>query len=512
MKTDAEVKRLMTELEKKSGNVTRAAAAAGMDRKTAKKYGDGGRLPSTMKTPRLWRTRVDPFEEVWPEVVEMLKYAPELQAPTVFEYLNDRAIEKEQEPFQDNQLRTLYRRFKQWRASEGPPKEVSLRQLHVPGEAMQTDFTDASQLRVTIAGEPFPHLLGHSVLPYSNWQAARVVRSESLLAIRRTVQHAVFKLRHVPRRHQTDNSSAATHKLGKDGRTNEQDEPTPRSSSRGFNELYLQLMDHFSMEPVTTIVGAKEQNGDIESANKALKNRIEQYLLLRQSRDFESVEAYEAWLDALIDKANRRRTKRLAEELAVMRPLVASKLAEFEEEEDVSVNKGSVVRIRRNTYSVPSRLIGEKIQARIFDDRIEIYYAQTLQLTVPRLLGSHNARIDYRHVIHSLLQKPNGFERYVYKEQMYPTVTFRRAYDVLVEKGGNYLRVMEYLRILRLAAMTMETEVEAALQLLLEAGERPTCERVEALMGHAQKCEIPELVLPEVDLSEYDNLLSEVTS
>ncbi|MDJ0765713.1 MAG: hypothetical protein QNJ97_22205, partial [Myxococcota bacterium] len=45
---------------------------------------------------------------------------------------------------------------------------------HRPGEAMQTDFTNANELNIIIAGEPFDHLLCHPVLPYSNWEWATV--------------------------------------------------------------------------------------------------------------------------------------------------------------------------------------------------------------------------------------------------------------------------------------------------------------------------------------------------
>ena len=64
-----------------------AASKAGMDEKTARKYRDG-RLPSQMKQERTWRTRKDAFEEVWPEVLEILKVDEAVEAKTVFEYLD----------------------------------------------------------------------------------------------------------------------------------------------------------------------------------------------------------------------------------------------------------------------------------------------------------------------------------------------------------------------------------------------------------------------------------------
>src|SRR5690606_16139398 len=133
------------------------------------------------------------------------------------------------------------------------------------------------------------------VLPYSNWQWVTACRSESLLSIRRGVQGALFRLGRVTEFHQTDNSTAATH----GSRTEEGNFVGWEEGSRQgrlFNEQYLALMRHFEMKPRTTGIGKKEQNGDVEASNGALKRRLNQHLLLRGSRDFESVEAYERWL------------------------------------------------------------------------------------------------------------------------------------------------------------------------------------------------------------------------
>jgi hypothetical protein len=54
------------------------------------------------------------------------------------------------------------------------------------------------------------------VLPYSNWQWATVCLSESLAALRKGVQRALFRLGRAPKYHQTDNSTAATRRIAKD--------------------------------------------------------------------------------------------------------------------------------------------------------------------------------------------------------------------------------------------------------------------------------------------------------
>lgn len=501
--TDTQVRKLMAELNK-HGEIGTAAMRSKMDRTTARKYRDLGKLPSELKAPRTWRTREDPFdEEDWADVRRRLEVAPELEAKALFEHLARRRPDR----YSEGQMRTLQRRIKRWRAQEGPPKEVFFAQEHRPGEAAQTDFTSCNELKITIAGEIFDHMLCQVVLPYSNWQCATVCRSESLISLRRGVQAAVFQLGHVPEFHQTDNSTAATHTVRHEGgRFVCWEEEGKIPSKRRFNERYLELMRHFGMKPRTTGIGAKEQNGDVESLNGALKRRLNQHLLLRESRGFESLPAYESWIGGVLQLANRTRTKRLDEELRVMRSLKAERLPEFSVEE-LRVTLYSTVRVMHNTYSVPSRLRGEEVVVRVHEDQLEVFHAGVLQLRAERVLGNNHSRIDYRHVIDSLVQKPGAFPRYRYREAFFPTLTFRRAHDALHEALSVWQADLEYLRVLQLAARTLEAEVDAALVALLEQRELPRFSKVEALV--APQCSpVPEQTLPEVDLTTYDSLLA----
>lgn len=492
----------MAELEN-HGELGKAALRAGMDRKTARKYRRLGKLPSELKEPRAYRTRKDPFAEDWPYVRGLLEDAPELEAKTVFEHLAARR----REPYEEGQLRTLQRRFKLWRAQEGPPKEVFFAQAHRPGEALQTDFTWGTELGVTIFGVPFDHMLCNVVLPYSNWQAVTVSRSESLLALRRGLQTALFRLKGVPKFHQTDNSTAATHGArSKDGSFLPREEGGQKG--RLFNEDYLALMRHFKLEPRTTGVGKKEQNGDVEALNGALKRRLKQHLLLRGSRDFESVEEYERWIQGVLDQANQLlRSAKLAEELAVMTPLAAQRLAEFTEER-LRVTGWSTIRIKSNTYSVPSRLVGEQVTARVYEDRIEVLHSGVLQLSTERLLGIHHRRIDYRHVIDSLVRKPGAFPRYRFREDFFPTLAFRRAHDALHAELSEWHADLEYLRVLQLAAKTLESHVEQALLALLAEGAAPSLAAVKQLVDPPQ-AGAPSQEPLKVDLGSYDELLAE---
>jgi len=342
-------------------------------------------------------------------------------------------------------------------------------------------------------------------LPFSNWQWATVCLSESLAALRRGIQAALFQLGGVPRFSQTDNSTAATHRIpsGEEARV--------EGHRRPFNAEYLALVRHFGMAPRTTEVGAKEQNGDVEASHRALKARLEQALLLRGHRDFESREAWQSFVHDVLRKANGARGARVQEELATLRPLTATRLPEFVEQ-DVRVNAGSTIRVHCCAYSVPSRLIGEVVQVRQYEDRIEVRFAEELQLACERLRGDRRHRIDYRHVIWSLVRKPGAFARYVYREEMFPSLTFRRAYDAIVGDRPGVKADLEYLRILHLAASTLESDVEAALELLLAEGQDVTGDTVKAITSGADKPEVPDLDPEPIDLASYDELLMGVSA
>jgi hypothetical protein len=486
--TDQQVRKLMEEMNK-TGNKSYASMKAGMNRRTGSKYIQLGKLPSELPHhEHTWRTREDPFSEHWPEVEQWLCNAPELEGKFLF----DQLCEKYPGHYQEGQVRTLQRHIKQWRATKGPDKEVFFPQKHYPGDLMQTDFTYMNSLGVTIRGEAFTHMFCHCVLTYSNWEWGCVCFSESYEAIKLGIQSSLVKLGRVPKRHRTDGTTAATHCLGKG-----------KQGKRAFNETYKQLMDHFGMEPET--VNDPNHNADVEASQNVFKRRVNQYLLFRGSRDFESRKEYEQFLYDIIEKANTLRRERLSEELAVMKELPLQRLPLYTESVE-TVRSSSTIRVKKNVYSVPSRLIGEKVKVWIYEDRIQVYYAKKLQLEVERLTGSGNACINYRHIIWSLMNKPGAFENYHYREELFPTIHFRKAFDALRNWYTPWKVNKEYLHILYIAATTMESEVETALILLLENGKTFTAYDVKDLIGE-EKQPTPKMAVPQINLTEYNILL-----
>jgi hypothetical protein len=311
------------------------------------------RLPSEIKKEHTWRTREDPFEEVWEDLRRKLKTNPGLEAKTMLEDLQRRYPGR----FSDGQLRTLQRHVKRWRALEGPHKEVFFDQEHHPGKLCQSDFTSMKKLGITIAKQPFEHLLYHFVLPYSNWETGTLCFSESFEALNLGLQNALWELGGVPGAHQSDRLTAAVHKL---------DHPEE------FTQRYAALLRQYGLKGRKTQPNSPNENGDIEQRHYRFKNAVDQELMLRGSRDFESRKDYEAFLGKVFRQLNAGRKARFQEEVKTFRRLPCRRFQAWRRE-DVRVSGGSTIRAGRNTYSVDSRLIGEKVRVRLYCEHLEVW-------------------------------------------------------------------------------------------------------------------------------------------
>jgi len=466
-----------------------SAAQAGMDEKTARKYLRLGVLPSECHEARTWRTRPDPFEAVWDEVRERLAVNPGLQARTLFADLQRRFPGR----FADGQLRTLQRKVKVWRALEGPAKEVFFPQRHHPGRLCQSDFTHLTSLGITIDRQPFAHLLYHFVLSYSNWEAGTVCFSESFESLSEGLQNALWTLGKVPVAHQSDRMSAAVHKL---------DHPEE------FTARYRALLRHYGLEGKKIQAGKAHENGDVEQRHHRFKEALDQALLLRGSRDFTSRQEYENFLGVLFAQLNAGRRARLEEELAAMRALPAVRM-NASKRLRVRVGPSSTMRVLHNTYSVPSRLIGERVEVHVLAEQLEVWYAQRRIETIPRLRGQSRHYIQYRHIIDWLVRKPGAFENYRYRDDLFPTSRFRMAYDAVCAASPTRAS-REYVQILYLAARESEVGVDGALSTLLARGEAITADGVARLIqGNPALTPVRDVVVDAPDLDAYDTLLQE---
>ena len=489
MVKDGEVRLLMDYLNK-GKSLKLSAAKSEMSEKTARKYRDSGQFPSQMKVEHTWRTRQDPFEDVWDSTItRFVENNPGLEAKTILDYLQREYPSK----YQDGQLRTLQRRLKSWRATEGPPKEVFFPQDHYPGDLCASDFTHMDSLNITIQGRSFPHMLYHFVLTYSKWETGMICFSETFESLGAGLQDALWELGGIPKRHRTDRLSAAVQKP---------DHPEE------FTRRYQALLDHYRLQGEKIQAGKGNQNGDVEQSHYRFKEAVDQALMLRGSRDFASEEKYRKFLREIFRRRNSGRSERFQEELKILKALPQRRFLDYQELE-ARVNSFSLVRVAHNGYSVDSRLIGEMVKIRLYVNHLEVWYGQRLMEKLPRLKGKSHHRVCYRHIIDWLVRKPGAFENYRYKEDLFPSTYFRCAYDFLKSRNIKETANKEYLGILHLAATESEMKVEEGLRNLFKKEITVSLEAVkDYVVSSVESFPYKECRVDQVDIEQYDVLLS----
>ncbi len=490
MITDNQVRKLMKHLQGEE-TLEMAAAKSGMDEKTARKYLKSGKLPSEIKAERTrrWRTREDPFNDIWSEIRPFLQTNPGLEAKTLFEHLQRQYPGR----FPDGQIRTFQRKVKNWRAQEGPAREVFFPQVHTPGKLSQSDFTHMGSLGITIGAEPFDHLVYHFVLTYSNWETGSICFSESFESLSEGLQKALWRLGGVPQAHRTDRLSTAVNNTG---------------SPEEFTQRYQSLLSHYGLIGQKTQAASPNENGDVEQSHHRFKRAVDQALMLRGSRNFATRKDYELFLDGLFSQLNGNRKAAFQEELAVLQSLPSGRLAACTTHK-ARVGPGSTIRIKHNVYSVHSRLIREEVKVKLYADHLEVWHGQSRIETIPRLRGSGQHHIQYRHIIDWLVRKPGAFANYRYHSDLFPNSRFRMAYDALggVHSAGKADK--EYLRILQLAAKENETAVDEALRYLFDHDLPISVQKIEGFVRAGLRvAPVTDILIPAVALCAYDSLLS----
>ena len=358
-----------------------AGAKAGFSTAAAYRFEKDPRLPSQKKARRE-RRRADPLAEVWDsEVVPLLKDAPGLRPIAIFEELCRRHPD-----LSAGTRRTLERRIRGWRAVNGEDREVIFRQEHPPGRMGLSDFTEIADLGVTIAGQNLDCRLYHFRLPFSGFEHAHVVLGgESFVALAEGLQNALWALGGVPEQHRTDSLSAAFRNLSADAKED-------------LTTRYEAFCAYYGMTPTRNNLGVSHENGSIESSHGHLKSKLEDALLLRASRDFETLPAWRGFVDEIVGRGNARNAKRIDQERLALKQLPLRKTTDYEEVH-VDVTSSSAFILRKVFYSVPSRLIGQRLRVHLHDDRLECFQGSTPILTLRRGRPSRAANMAMSSII-----------------------------------------------------------------------------------------------------------------
>lgn len=469
-----------------------AASKAGVSVRSARRIERAEKLPS-QRPVRTWRTRRDPWAEVWDsEIVPLLQGAPALTAVTVLEEMQRRHPDR----FDDGLLRTLQRRMRRWRALEGEEREVFFAQEHPPGRLGLSDFTEATALGVRVAGEALPHRLYQFALAYSGWRHVEVVLGgESWVALSVGLQNALWTLGGVPAEHRTDSLSAAFNNLA-DG-----------EELRG---RYERLCERYGMRATRNNRGASHENGSIEARQATIKHFLEQALLLRASREFNTLEDYRHFVAEVVTRANARISKLLAVERACLQALPAQRTTDYEEI-DARVTKFGLISVKKASYSVASRLIGHRLKVRVYDERIEAYLGEHCVLRAPRVRptpGAARARlIDYRHMLPALKRKPHALVRWRFRDALFPRSEFAATWQRLLDHVPEARAARTMIGLLELAASQgCEAALAQRLAELEASQELPDLDRLTEEFSPRQAT-MPSVVVVLPTLAEYDALM-----
>ena len=473
-----------------------SAAKAGISERRGRDVEKGQRIdPCTQQ--RTWRTRADPFEAVWiSEIEPMLQRSPALSPLTLLEHLQST---HGGETFPDKLLRTLQRRVKRWLHQEGPAREVVFRQEHEPGYTGLSDFTELKGITVTVQGKPLHHLLYHFRVIYSGWSYLKVIiGGESYTALAEGLQNALWCLGGSPKEHRTDSLSAAFKNLSAD----DKDDQTQR---------YHDFCIYYGMTPTRNNRGVSHENGGIESPHGHLKRRIKQAFLLRGSYDFDSVEAYQCWIEQIVSQHNRRNAKAADIEKLALQPLPSYKTADYTVL-PVKVSSSSTIRVRASLYTVPSRLMGACLQVHLYHDSLSCYLGGTLVAKLCRVYSqakSHRARnIDYRHVIDSLVKKPMAFFSSQLRDDLLPNAQYRQIWQALASRMSSRDASRLIVGLLYLAATAdCEAALGEAVAAELLSGKIPVLSELKERWGiaSAQQCPIVDVI--QHTLESYNSLI-----
>jgi len=486
--TQQQVKLYMSYRKKQSQ--IKAAAKTGISERSARRIDKGEH--KTQKHPRQYRTRKDPLKGLFEEhLVPLLIDNPGLQPITLLGVLDEKAPEQ----FDQSNLRTLQRRVKHWQATEGPEQEVIFRQRHIPGDMGISDYTWMNKLNITLAGETFEHKIYHYRLVFSGWTYVQVcLGGESFESLSSGLQNAFWRSGGVPKTHRTDSLSAAYKN---------------HSEETLLTERYTKLCNHYHVKATRNNKGVAHENGAIESPNGHLKRKIDQQLMLRNTRDFNNLADYEAFINAIVAKINRQCKTRFDEEKGCLQALPNRRTNDFSELH-VKVTSSSTINVKRVTYTVPSRLIGNALLVHIYDERLVLFYGheEALRLTRVYAQGTHRRRsVNYRHVIHSLAKKPNAFRYSLLRDDLIPPGDLTLLWKQLCLNGLNDADCRYMVDLLVLADnYDCESELGRYVLNAFDANQKPSIKQCRELFSF-DKTEMPMIITQQHSLNSYDCLM-----
>ncbi|CAN5380685.1 hypothetical protein BH10PSE19_BH10PSE19_22720 [soil metagenome] len=251
------------------------------------------------------------------------------------------------------------------------------------------------------------------------------------------------------------------------------------------------------------------ENGSIEAPHGHIKRRIQQALLLRGNSDFASLGTYQEFIDIVVNQHNRRNAKAIAVERDNLQALPCHKTLDYTEV-CAAVSRSSTIDVRRVTYTVPSQLQSEVLRIRLYHERLECYLGSRFVCQLARVYPTGKLararHINYRHVIHSLVKKPQAFRYSRLREDLLPSLRYRQIWEVVNQGMDAKLACKFMVGLLHLAA-TQHCE-----QALGEAVWQRIVEKKRLVLSDFQNqfkksTALPLLTINHTSLKNYDSLV-----
>ena len=322
------------------------------------------------------------------------------------------------------------------------------RQEKIPADMGISDFTQLNDVEITIARKPLDHRYYHYRLVYSGWTFVKIILGgESFAALSTGLQDALWRCGGVPVQHRTDSLSAAYNN---------------HSNKTQFTAQYDSLSKHYGFKPTRNNPGVCHENGAIESPHGHLKQRIRQALRMRGNNDFESLAAYQSFIDGIVSRMNRQCKTRFAEEMPLLKPLPKHRTHDYSEV-SVTVTSSSTITVKRVLYTVPSRLIGSHLRVHLYDDKLELFAGHEKVAVLSRIYVKgvlRSRQVDYRHVIHSLAKKPQAFRYSQLRDDLLPNADYQSIWQY-VDRHLDSKKACKY--IVSLLHLAASENCEAAL-------------------------------------------------
>ena len=235
------------------------------------------------------------------------------------------------------------------RGEPGERGESDFDREQPPGSGGLSEVTGADTLDISLGGLALPHRLYQFALAHSGWRHVRVVLGgESFQSLADGLQDALWMAGGVPEEHRTDSLSAAFNNLA------EREELTQR---------YHALCQHYGLRPTRNNVGVSHENGAIEARQGSLKTALDQSLLLRGSREFADLTAYEQFVAETVRRLNARCARAWEADRPCLRPLPARRTAYYEVA-DARASQSGVFTPHTVLCSRPARAVRDTVKVR----------------------------------------------------------------------------------------------------------------------------------------------------